>query len=174
LHQFEGEQSPTPGTVLPSDDGFWQVATPREARRRLLEMLRLELLGPEAPEEKVRESPLTRYATGMLAPFGTDIPDDERDDQLTTRGDDEEAGSVDFGPPMSQAITPSSIGLSFLVPSGTGKLTVLAKWGDYRVEEIPAKDTEVSDSERDTHDGEEAKEKPRRRRPRLLWARTPH
>lgn len=174
MQQSEGEQSPTPETVLPREDGFWQVATPREARQRLLQTLRLELLGPEAPEEKLRESPLTRYATGMLAPFGTDIPDDERDDQLTTVGDDEEAGSVDFGPPMSQAITPSSIGLSFLVPSGTRKLSVLAKWGDYRVEEIPEEDSEVDGSEREIHDGEEAKEKPKRRRPRLLWARTPH
>lgn len=171
---FQGEQNSTPANVLPRDDGFWHVATPRDARQRLLDTLRLELLGPEAPEEKLRESPLTRYATGMLAPFGTDIPDDERDDQLTGGGDDEEAGSVDFGPPISQAITPSSIGLSFLVPTGTRKLKVLAKWGDYRVEEIPENDAEVSGAEGDTHKAEETKEEPRRRRRRHLWARTPY
>src|SRR5574341_468628 len=36
-------------TSLPREEGFWQAATPREARARLLQALRIELLGPETP-----------------------------------------------------------------------------------------------------------------------------
>src|SRR5713226_2005884 len=113
---------------LPRDDGFWQAATPREGRARLVAALRFELLGPETPEEELRESPLSRYATGMLAPFGTSVPEEEREEDPTGSGDDEESGAVEFGPPMSQAITPSSIGLSFLLAAASRRVTVLARW----------------------------------------------
>src|SRR3989454_1275712 len=162
--------------LLPRDDGFWQAETPREGRARLLAALRFELLGPETPEEELRESPLSRYATGMLAPFGTSVPEEEREEEPTGGGDDEEAGAVEVGPPMSQAITPSSIGLSFLLPAENRKLTVLARWGDYRVEEVreeEAEDAESSDDGVDDSDGDTGNQKQRRRRPRVRWVRTP-
>src|SRR5687768_2527985 len=90
------ERGEFPGNMFPRDEGFWQVGTPREGRGRLLEALRLELLGPETPEEELHESPLSRYATGMLAPLGTGIPDEEREEELTGGGEDEEAGGVEF------------------------------------------------------------------------------
>ncbi|MGH7468020.1 MAG: hypothetical protein ACRENP_08540, partial [Longimicrobiales bacterium] len=68
--------------------------------------MRFELLGPETPEEELSESPLTRYTVGMLAPFGTGVPREEQDEEIKGGGDDEESGSADFGPPLSQAITP--------------------------------------------------------------------
>src|SRR4029077_14455294 len=83
-------------------------------------------------------------------------------------------GSVDSGPPISQAITPSSIGLSFLVPSRTRQLTVRAEWGDYHAKVIPEANIEVSDGERASPESEKPNEQPKRRRPRLHWARTPH
>jgi hypothetical protein len=137
--------------------------------------LRLELLGPETPDEELRESPLSRYATGMLAPFGTGIPDEERDEELTGGADDEEAGAVEVGSPMSQAITPSSIGISFLVPSAAGKLTVRVAWGDYRIEELPAEEPEEPvASEGGAGDAEDGGgQRRRRRRPRARWVRTP-
>src|SRR5438128_1611425 len=154
--------------LLPHEDGFWRAATPREGRARLLAALRFELLGPEAPEEELRESPLSRYATGMLAPFGTDIPEEEREEDPTGGGDDEEAGAVEFGPPMSQAITPSSIGLSFLVPAVNRTLTVLARWGDYRIEEVREEDVEEAQSTDKglaDSDGDAGNQKEKRRRP---------
>jgi hypothetical protein len=162
--------------VLPQEEGFWQVTKPREARARLLEALRLEVLGPEAPDEALRESPLTRYGTGMLAPFGTGVPDEERDEELTGGGDDEEAGAVELGPPMSQAITPSSIGVSFLVPSSVRKLAVVAGWGDYRAEVVPEGDREESATEERENGpgrGDASSQRRRRRRPRARWVRTP-
>lgn len=162
----------------PKDQGFWRVATPRAARGRLLEALRFELLGPESPTEELRESPLTRYVTGMLAPFGTGIPDEENDDALTTADEEEEAGEVDFGAPMSRAITPSSIGISFLIPADVRKLRVIVGWGDYRVEEVPDEEngrqgTVETETNADPPDGARARSTTKRRRPRLRWVRTP-
>ena len=173
--QLDDEGSALHRTVLPRDERFWQVATPREARARLLEALRLELLGPESAEEELRESPMTRYAAGMLAPFGTGVPDEERDQELTGGGDDEEAGAVELGPPMSQAITPSSIGLSFLVHPETRMLSVRVAWGDYRVEEVQGEKLEgsVASDERTDNSEDEGGERRRKRRPRVRWVRTP-
>jgi hypothetical protein len=166
------------GTELPRQDEFWRAQTPREARSRIVTALRLELLGPETPEEQLHESPLTKYVAGTLAPFGTDVPEEERDDQLTGDSDDEEAGAVDFGPPVSQALTPSSIGLSFLVPASTKKLRVIAGWGDYRVEELPDEDAAAegpvgSEDREATGDAKDDKSQPKRRRRDLVWIRTP-
>ena len=47
--------------LLPRDEAFWAVTKPREARGRILEALRLELLGPETSEEELHESPLTTF-----------------------------------------------------------------------------------------------------------------
>ena len=40
-------------------------------RERLLDALKTDLLGPEAPDEVLSQSPSTRYLIGMLAPQGT-------------------------------------------------------------------------------------------------------
>ncbi len=173
--QLDDERSAFPGDVFPRDDGFWQIATPRDARARLLESLRLELLGPETADEELRESPVSRYAAGMLAPFGTAVPDEERDEELSDGADDEEAGASELGPPISQAITPSSIGLSFIVSAETGTLTVQATWGDYRVEEIPEDDEQTVPSEATTDHSADGEVPPKqtRRRPRVRWVRAP-
>jgi hypothetical protein len=141
--------------------------------------LRLELLGPETPEERLNESPLTKYVAGTLAPFGTDVPEEEREDQLTGGdGDDEESGAVDFGPPVSQALTPSSIGISFLVPASTKKLKVVASWGDYRIEELPEEDMSAeeplqAEEPKPSSDAQDEKSQTKRRRRRLVWVRIP-
>lgn len=161
--------------VFPRDEQFWNAKTPREARSRLSEALRFELLGPEHEAEELRESPLTRYATGMLAPFGTDVAVEETDEEVAD-GDDDEPGGVDFGPPMSQSITPSSIGLSFLVPLSTKALFVRCQWGDYDSQEIEEEVPEQP-AEQDPRAEEpgrvESPAKPTRRRARFRWFRTP-
>ena len=169
--------------MKPIDDGYWDVATPREARARLVDALRLELLGPWAADETLTESPLTRYVTGMLAPFGTGVPEEEQDEALSVVGDEEENGAVELDPPMSQAITPSSIGLSVLVPGGTRQLVVAPTWGDYRrelaegdEEDSPEPEEAGSSGDGDLEpegDSEKDTESPPRRRPRNRWVRTP-
>jgi hypothetical protein len=144
------------------------------ARGRLLDALRLELVGPEAADEILGESPISRYAAGMLAPFGTQVPDEEGDDALAGGADEEEAGAVDGGPPMSQSITPSSIGLSFVVPASAAALSVQVTWGDYRVERDVADDSpeSVQGDEMGSEPSDMAGKSVRRRRPRARWYRT--
>jgi hypothetical protein len=167
--------NPYPLGHSPLDDDFWRTRTPREARTRLVEALRFELLGPATAEEELRESPLTRYATGMLAPFGTGVADDEQDEELTGGGDDEEAGAVEMGAPMSQAVTPSSIGLSFLLSHGSTSLTVTAEWGDYAGKEVRDEDLEGEENKehRDDLQAKGGAKKKKRTRLRLRWLRTP-
>jgi hypothetical protein len=164
--------------VVPSDPEFWRAAGGVEARKRLSDALRFELLGPEAPEEELVESPITRYLTGMLAPFGTEVASTEQDESLALGEGDEDAGAADAAPPLSQAMSPSSIGLSFLLIEGTLGLTVTATWGDY--ERLAALD-EASDEEEEGESPEEAEPEeegspdepaPRRRRP-PRWRRVP-
>lgn len=112
----------------------------RASRERLLEALRLELLGPSAPDETLREYPTTRYIVGRLAPARS--ADDDTDaevnpaenDTLGVGTDDEEGGQEDSQPPLIIGFNPSSIGLSFLVDSGANSLSAKVAWGDYKRE----------------------------------------
>src|SRR2546430_5220105 len=108
----------------PLEDDFWQASNAPEARKRLVETLHYELLGPSADEEELFESPVTRYLTGLLAPYGTGVLPSERDDSWSADGGEEDAGIPEGEPPMSQAMTPSSIGLSFLVDGAISNLRV--------------------------------------------------
>lgn len=115
----------------PVDDEFWDFQTAVEARGKLIDALRYELLGPSAEDEELFESPVTRYLTGLLAPYGTGVLPSERDDSWSADGGEEDAGIPEGEPPMSQAMTPSSIGLSFLVDEAVSHVRVTAAWGDY-------------------------------------------
>jgi hypothetical protein len=173
--EAENNQGTAETRLFPRDDQFWDVKTPREARSRLSEALRFELLGPEHPEEELRESPLSRYATGMLAPLGTNVMEEERDEEVAD-GDDDDPAAADLGPPMSQSITPSSIGLSFLVPITTRRVVVHCEWGDYDSQEIMDEASEQATEPSEVPDETNAAEsstKPTRRRPRIRWIRTP-
>src|SRR4051794_30922900 len=118
-----------PGSPL--EENFWDVATSAEARRRLVEALHYELLGPEREDEELIESPVTRYVTGLLAPFGTGVLPTEQDVSLAAGDDESETGALEGAPPMSQAMTPSSIGISFLVAEDIDSVLVDAAWGEY-------------------------------------------
>lgn len=170
--------------VNPRDPNYWASDLPRTARSKLVNALKLELLGPEAEDEQLRESPLTRYVTGMLGPFGSSVPAQEHDEAFAAGADDEEAGAVETLAPMSQALNPSSIGLSFLVPANTTKLLIDASWGDYEATEAadprpPADEEEVEEladtsTEADLVKNEAAPDrKKNRRRANLRWVRTP-
>jgi hypothetical protein len=164
--------------ATPVDDEFWNLPTPVEARARLVDALRYELLGPSADEEELFESPVTRYLTGLLAPYGTGVLPSERDDSWSADGGEEDAGIPEGEPPMSQAMTPSSIGLSFLVDGNIARLHVTAAWGDYerikRSDDADDEEAEAAGFEEDekpevVSDGEPNKK--RERRPR--WHRIP-
>jgi len=76
----------------PLKDDFWQASNTPEARKRLVEALHYELLGPSEEDEELFESPVTRYLTGLLAPFGTGVLPSEQDVSLTLGDGDEDTG----------------------------------------------------------------------------------
>jgi len=160
-------------TMLPRDEGFWTANTPREARAKLVEALRFELLGPENPSEELRESPLTRYALGMLAPFGTGVLFEESDEELAGDASDDESADAEHGSPVSQALTPSSIGISFLIPDTRQTIVATTTWGDYAAEVMPEVAAEDSATDELTSGQEVAEKKSRKGRPRRIWIRTP-
>ena len=101
-------------------------------RARLLDALKTDLLGPEAPKEELAQSPSTRYLLGMLAPQGTRLSPSDDEGTTSTVEEDEDYES---GPRVAQQLAPSSIGLSFIVEADCEAVSVHASWGEYeRVE----------------------------------------
>ena len=121
-------------TVAPS--------TSRDVRDRLIDALRLDLVGPWAghPSENERlwgwERPSQWYLTGFLIPAGTPPDkrgdadeDDDFDDIAETGGLAEE--STEDRKAAKKGYFPSSMGLSFLVPPHVESLSVKVRWGDF-------------------------------------------
>jgi len=161
----------------PLEDDFWQAPDAPEARKRLVEALHYELLGPSDEEEELFESPVTRYLTGLLAPFGTDVLPSEQDVSLAVGDGDEDAGASESPPPMSQAMTPSSIGISFLVADDVDTVVVKAAWGQYerlKTDDETPEEPEPAGFEEDESpppDDAQADDGRARRQPR--WKRRP-
>ena len=97
-------------------------------RDRLLDALKVDLMGPESPDEVLEQSPSTRYLLGMLAPRNTTLSPAEDDSADALLNSTEEQ---DLGPKISQQLSPSSIGLSFIVDPETPEVNIRATWGEY-------------------------------------------
>ena len=121
-----------------------------EVRERLVEALKLDLVGPwpghEFDEERIpgRVRPRNWYLTGFLSPSGTpaaQAADEDEDDELDvvpeTAALPEE--SSEDRKAAKKGYFPSSMGLSFLVPKGTDELEVAVRWGDYSQAEFEAR-----------------------------------
>ena len=128
-------------------------ATSIEVRRRLVQALELDLIGPRNNDALAAEKlpgwirPSNWYLTGFLIPSGTlraraadDDEDDEFDQIPESAGLTEE--SNDERKAAKKAFFPSSIGLSFLVPKEADGLDVTVRWGDYKQEEVEVKEVE--------------------------------
>ncbi len=118
-----------------------------EVRARMVEALKLDLVGPWAGHTLAEERlpgwirPSNWYLTGFLIPSGTPPErggDADEDDDLGEIPDS--AGLAEESNEERKAAKkgffPSSMGLSFLVPEEVRALTVTARWGDYTHEEI--------------------------------------
>jgi len=126
-------------------------ATSLDVRDRLVEALKLDLVGPWAghtvEEERLpgRIRPSNWYLTGFLIPSGSppeasaDADEDEEIDEIP-----EAAGLAEESNEERKAAKkgffPSSMGLSFLVSYGTRSLTVTVRRGDYAREEMEGPD----------------------------------
>jgi hypothetical protein len=112
-----------------------------DVRERLVEALKLDLVGPWAGHALVQERlpgwvrPSNWYFTGFLIPSGT-APDKSRD-----ADEDDDMGTIPESAGLGEESSeerkaakkgyfPSSMGLSFLVPNDMRALSVLVRWGD--------------------------------------------
>jgi len=118
--------------------------TSEEIRARLVEALRLDLVGPtnDHPfaKELLPESPRRWYLTGYLVP--TTLPSDKKteddgvEDEIDSPADQstsDDGAEVDRTA-AKKGLLPSSIGLSVLVAKGAEALTATVEWGDYDYE----------------------------------------
>jgi len=120
------------------------MTTSADVREKLIDALRLDLVGPrpDLPEhepyaqEVLPTAPSKWYLTGFLVPFEAKFEqrsDDTGDDQLDLV-DREGPGDDESAPEQAsarKAAFPSSMGLSVLVPAGTKELIAKLRWGDY-------------------------------------------
>lgn len=122
-------------------------ATSLEVRERLVEALKLDLVGPYAGHALAEERlpgwirPSNWYLTGFLVPSGTPPnkrADEDEDDELAevpeSAGLPEESNEERKA--AKKAFFPSSMGLSFLVSRETQALAVTVRWGDYATVEV--------------------------------------
>ncbi len=116
--------------------------TSLEVRTRLVDALKLDLIGPWAGHPLADERlpgwtrPSTWYLSGFLIPSGTPpehSADPDEDDDLgevpESSGLSEE--SAEDQRAAKKGFFPSSMGLSFLVSNTTRTLKIVARWGDY-------------------------------------------
>jgi len=122
-----------------------------EVRERLVEAVKLDLVGPWAGHGLAEERlpgwvrPSNWYLTGFLIPSGTPpekSADTDEDDDLGEIP--ESAGLAEESNEERKAAKkgffPSSMGLSFLVPKETRGVNVAIRWGDYAPAEIEGAD----------------------------------
>ena len=120
------------------------AATSEQIRARLVEALRLDLVGPANDHafatELLPESPRRWYLTGYLVP--TTLPSEKKSE------DDGESDEIDSPAEQSasddgaevdrtaakKGLLPSSIGLSVLAAKGVDSLAATVEWGDYAYE----------------------------------------
>jgi len=126
--------------------------TSLEVRSRLVEALKLDLVGPWAghalAEERLQSwiRPSNWYLTGFLIPTGSpperSADADENDDMggeiPESAGLSEESNEERKA--AKKGFFPSSMGLSFLVPKETRSLSGIVRWGDYEQTEIEGPD----------------------------------
>ena len=110
-----------------------------EVRQKIIDALKVDLVGPQKENEVLDENPMFEYLTGMLYPktmseldaleqeVDMDIEHPDGDSGYTPRPDE------DDNEPMtaSKFTQQSSIGVSFYLKKTTGAFVVDVAWGDY-------------------------------------------
>ena len=114
---------------------------PADVRKRLVEALRLDLIGPangsDLEAEVLDTAPSRWYLTGFLVPLEAaeaQRVDETADDEtfaLTPDTDGTDDASPPHPPASRRAFFPSSMGMSLIVPASVTALNVTVRWGDY-------------------------------------------
>ncbi len=135
-------------------------------REALVRNLSLDLLGPSAEDEVLRQdratgegdSPLTRYLLGILYPSDS-LVDPEEDDFANDATSGDEDDPPEPVVPITGIPKPSSLGLSFAVVRETPELEIEFRYGVYVRSEV----------EQPVVEGQAAGDK---KKPVILWTRT--
>jgi len=138
---------------------------PVEVRSKLVEALRLDLVGPDpirelgVPDEVLPQPPSRWYLTGFLVPLEAD--ESQRTDEGGTEELDaaaEATGTDDAVPPEPTAARlasfPSSMGVSVLIPLPARKFAVTVRWGDYSQKSVVSGQLSVGDGQSSVVDDE--------------------
>ena len=119
-------------------------------RQKIIDMMKMDLMGPSDEKEVLDENPKNAYITGILAPRSdaTAISEPSSEQEVDSDiayedGANYTAGEDDDNEPitLSRFKMPSSIGISFYIQSDTPSINIEVSWGDY------TKNTETKESE---------------------------
>lgn len=109
-----------------------------EVRQKIIEAIRIDLIGPLETEEVLSENPRYAYLVGMLEPQRGENATDENEQEIEAdidyeKNEDFTAGEDDDNEPISTTKfqLPSSIGISFYVESSLDGICLDVTWGDY-------------------------------------------
>lgn len=149
----ESREDPRERDEEPTRDSI--PTTSEEVRQRLVDALRLDLIGPwpghEVAVERLRDSepPSRWYLTGFLVPTATPPElkrdaDADDDFELVSEDAEQPEESSDDRKPARRGHYPSSIGLSFLVPPDMREIEVTLTWGEYAKQKVEDGGEEVS------------------------------
>jgi hypothetical protein len=130
--------------------------TSSDVRARLVDALKLDLIGPEPDDAQVAETlsvpPSRWYLTGFLVPWAAPVTQKrDEDDSQGELGFAEAASTADEDDPKDEPPAarrghfPSSIGISVLLPAEATELRVTARWGDYAPQEVGSRPDVVWD-----------------------------
>lgn len=125
-----------------------------QVRKKMLDAVRMDLIGPTTENEALSELPTNSYITGMLYPADSTITEDENyndieftEGRLDSDGNDTESVVLEDDEPEETAkggfMKPSSIGVSFYVAGSTDKLEAEVLWGTYYSDKL--EDGEIVD-----------------------------
>ncbi|MBI4880539.1 MAG: helicase [Planctomycetes bacterium] len=142
---------PENGETPPVSAARGAPTTALEVRGRLVEALRLDLVGPRKGDALAEERlpgwvrPSNWYLTGFLIPSGTPPEksadaDENEDFELVPESAGLAEESHEERKAAKKGFFPSSMGISFLVHEGARSLAVTARWGEYAPAEIAGSD----------------------------------
>lgn len=109
-------------------------------RQKIIDALKVDLMGPQSEDEILDENPRHAYVIGMLSPqvdddgsAGKNNEQEVDTDIAYEDGEDYTAGEDDDNEPITsnRFRLPSSIGISFYIESQTSTLDLDICWGDY-------------------------------------------
>lgn len=110
------------------------------ARQIMLDRLKVDLMGPDSPEEKIYSRPSDVYLTGILWPQETVTPEDEAAG-LGAGEEDGESGGEEEQVPVVGLMRPCVAGLSFVISGASAFVNLSVQTALYEQSEDEEQDT---------------------------------